>query len=166
MKKILIVMSMTFSLVITLIAQSGGGFSIPQSVISNGGARATNGPFEITGTVGQIVTATSSGANFEARSGFWQQTFVPTAAGVTVAGHVRTHDGRGLSGAIVMLTKSDGTIVSTRSASFGAFRFDGLAAGETVTIAVVSRRFQFPTRVIALADSIDGLELTAFGETP
>lgn len=85
----------------------------------------------------------------------------PTAANVSLSGRVLTSDGRGLSNAVVTLTKADGTVVSTRSTSFGAFLFSDLAAGETVVVSVISRKFTFTPRVVEITDDVANFDLTA-----
>jgi hypothetical protein len=54
-------------------AQSGGDFTITQSVVAGGGGPSVNGPFEVTGTAGQhdATTATSAGGLFRLDGGFW-----------------------------------------------------------------------------------------------
>lgn len=145
-------------------AQSNGPFSITSSVISNGGGRSVNGPFEVTGTIAQPLTQTSAGPPFQVNSGFWQPAFTPTAAGVTIAGSVRTSDGRGLSNATVIVVDQNGAVRSARTGTFGFYRIVGLTSGQTVTVTVTSRKFQFPTRVVVLADNLDAFDLTAVGD--
>jgi hypothetical protein len=55
-------------------AQSGGSFNLPQTIIAGGGGRSTGGNNEITGTIGQGVTAQSSGGSFAIQGGFWPGT--------------------------------------------------------------------------------------------
>lgn len=52
-------------------AQNGGSYSITQSVIPGGGGTSTNGTTSVTGSVGQAVTATSSGGSYTVSGGFW-----------------------------------------------------------------------------------------------
>ncbi|MBS1792210.1 MAG: carboxypeptidase regulatory-like domain-containing protein [Acidobacteria bacterium] len=87
----------------------------------------------------------------------------PTAAGVTVAGRVALASGSGVPNAIVYLTAPDGPIRQTRTSSFGYFRFDDVAAGQTVVVSVQSKRGNFAPQVLSLADSITDLSFVAPG---
>lgn len=78
----------------------------------------------------------------------------PTAAGVTVAGRVATMEGMGLRNAVVSLTDGDGRTVSTRTGSFGYYRFEGIRAGQAVVITVFSRHYQFAPRVLTINDDL------------
>jgi SdrD B-like domain/Carboxypeptidase regulatory-like domain len=87
----------------------------------------------------------------------------PTAADVSVEGQVLTADGRGIRNAKVTLVQADGTVDSTLTTSFGYYRFDGIPAGQSVTLAVSARRFGFanPTRVLNMADSFANVDFIA-----
>jgi CSLREA domain-containing protein len=80
----------------------------------------------------------------------------PTAALVSVTGRVLTGSG-GLSNAIVVLTDAVGNTRTTTTGSFGYYRFDNLAAGQTVVVSVVSKRFQFTPQVVSVNDNIADL---------
>ena len=63
--------------------QSGGTFTITQSVIANGGGTSGGSTFSVTGTTGQSLAGTlSNGAPFNVRGGFWQNS---SSSNVTVA---------------------------------------------------------------------------------
>ena len=81
----------------------------------------------------------------------------PTAANVSISGRVFSPYNRGLSNAVVTLTDSNGQIRTTRTSSFGYFRFDEIEAGQTVIIGVRSKRFQFDSQVVAVNEQLDGL---------
>jgi len=88
---------------------------------------------------------------------------VPTAANASVAGKVKTNDGRGLTNAIVTLTDSNGNTRSVRTSSFGSYRFNEVAVGETYTISVVAKRFQFTPQIVSVNDNVTDLDFTANG---
>ncbi|MBS1797652.1 MAG: carboxypeptidase regulatory-like domain-containing protein [Acidobacteria bacterium] len=93
--------------------------------------------------------------------GMWQiPVFAPTAANVSIAGRILAPDGRGLSNAIVALTNADGQSISVRSNSFGHYRFDELASGQTVTVNVSSKGYVFDPQVINLSDNLEDLNFT------
>lgn len=84
----------------------------------------------------------------------------PTAAEVEVSGRVITSEGRGLSSAIVTLTDSKGNRRVTLTGRRGQFTFNGIESGQSVTISVRSRRFQFAPRIVDLNDSVTDLEFS------
>ncbi len=87
--------------------------------------------------------------------------FVPTAANVPVSGMVTDADGRMISRVIVTLTDSTGQTRSAQTNTFGYFRFDGIAAGQTYTINGQAKGYSFVPQVISIEDEITGLNLTA-----
>ena len=149
-------------LVLSIAAQSqtGGNFTITQSVVaSGGGQQIIGGAFSLDGTIGQPVAGTNpANGAFSTRSGFWQLSFAPTAAGVSVSGRILTADGIGVRNAIVSVTLANGEVLITRSSSFGYYRFDDLEAGQTIVVSVISKRFQFAPQVLTLNESIAELD--------
>jgi len=144
-------------------AQSGGQFSITQSVIAGGGTGpSSGGTYEVNGTAGQPAAGGSySGLPYSFRSGFWQMDLSPSASLVSVAGRVRTADGRGIRNAIVTLSRSGEQIRIARSGSFGYFQIDDVEVGQTYIITVGSKLYTFAPQVIVLTDSIGDIELVA-----
>ncbi|MBS1797330.1 MAG: carboxypeptidase regulatory-like domain-containing protein, partial [Acidobacteria bacterium] len=88
----------------------------------------------------------------------------PTAASVSIGGRVLTAEGAGLRNAVVYLTKANGETVSTRTTTFGYYRFDELTVGQTVVIEVNSKRYQFTPQVITVADNAADIDFIAGGE--
>ena len=142
---------------------TGGTFSLDQSVIAGGGGQnAAGGTFSLDGTIGQAVAGTANNSPFAVQSGFFNAAPVaPTAASVSVAGKVITDDGRGLRNARVTLTDARGETRIVTTTSFGSYRFDDVAAGQTYIISVVSKRFQFAPQVVFVGEEITGLDFTA-----
>ncbi len=85
----------------------------------------------------------------------------PTAATVSVSGRVLSSGRRGVSGAVVHLTKQNGEIQITRTNSFGYYTFKDIAVGETYIINVYSKRYQFNPQVVSLTEDLSGLNFTA-----
>ncbi len=85
----------------------------------------------------------------------------PTAATVSVSGRVLSYGRRGVSGAVVHLTKQNGEIQITRTNSFGYYSFKDIAVGETYIINVYSKRYQFNPQVVSLTEDLNGLNFTA-----
>ena len=85
----------------------------------------------------------------------------PTAANVTVSGRVQTPDGRGLTNAIVTMTDANGNDRSSRTSSFGYFRFDDIEVGQTYILQVVSKRFTFTPQVVTIQDEATEINFIA-----
>ena len=67
----------------------------------------------------------------------------PTAAAVSVSGRVTTESGRGIRSVIVTMTDMHGNVRTATSTSFGYYRFENVAAGETYIFAARGKRFFF-----------------------
>jgi hypothetical protein len=86
------------------------------------------------------------------------------SSNATISGRVLSQDGRGVRNAQVMLTNSSGAVVQTSSGPRGTFQFGNLTMGETYTLTVVSRRFAFQPRSVAITDSaMMGIDLIGEG---
>lgn len=86
---------------------------------------------------------------------------VTTAASVSVSGRVITSSRRGLANAVVYLTDSGGNTRTARTTSFGYYRFNDIAAGQTVTVTVVSKVYQFAPKVLNLNEEVTQLNFLA-----
>jgi hypothetical protein len=85
----------------------------------------------------------------------------PTAASVSISGRLFAPNGRGVTNAEVRLTNSNGVTGTTRSGTFGYFKFDDVTAGEIVVISVNSKRFTFAPVTINVEDGIDNVNMFA-----
>ena len=146
-------------------AQSGGAFGITQSVIAGGGATSTDAGnvFSIIGTVGQPNAGdSSSGDEFNLKSGFWTSALAPTAAGAVVSGRVTVGLDVGIHGAV--LTLIGGTTPKTsRTNNFGYFSFEDIEVGRTYLLSVEHKRYGFsqPTIVFTLVEDLTGISFEA-----
>ncbi|MBS1794268.1 MAG: carboxypeptidase regulatory-like domain-containing protein [Acidobacteria bacterium] len=84
----------------------------------------------------------------------------PTAATVPAGGRVTDENGRGVAGAIVTVTGAAGQNLSVRTNSFGVYRFEQLAAGESYVFNVRSKGYGFAPQVVFLADERGDLDFT------
>jgi hypothetical protein len=84
-----------------------------------------------------------------------------TAASVSISGRVLTSNRRGLSSALVYLTDSEGNTRTARTSSFGYYRFNDISAGQSVTVTVVSKRYQFALQVVNVNEEMSGLNFLA-----
>lgn len=85
----------------------------------------------------------------------------PSAASVSISGRVFAPDGRGVRNARVTLTDAQGNTRTVLTASFGYYRFEEVAVGETYVVAVRSKRFQFAPQVVSVSDELTELNFTA-----
>lgn len=85
---------------------------------------------------------------------------ITTAASVTIGGRALTVSGRGIPNTIVTLTDSQGQTRTVLTSSFGYFRFTDVAAGETYSISVFSKKYAFaePNRIISPLDNLEDLQ--------
>jgi hypothetical protein len=67
----------------------------------------------------------------------------PTSASVTVLGKVRNNQGRGIRNVLITMTDANGNERQTQTTAFGYYKFESVAARETVTITAKARRFKF-----------------------
>lgn len=67
----------------------------------------------------------------------------PTAATVSVSGRVLSSQGRGIRNVTITMTDAQGNERTARTTGFGYYRFDEVAAGETVTLTAKARRYRF-----------------------
>ena len=112
-------------------AQTGGNYTITQSVIAGGGGTSSSGnTFSVTGTAGQAAAgAVSSGGDFSLAGGFW--TAAP-AGTIVIRGNI-TKNGSALQGATITLSGSASG--STTTDGSGYYEFTGLLINGTYTVA-------------------------------
>jgi hypothetical protein len=85
----------------------------------------------------------------------------PTAASVSVSGRVLSSFGRGVSNAQVSLTGQNGAARTARTNSFGYYRFDDIAAGQTSVFSVSHKRYQFAPRVVTINEELGNFDFAA-----
>lgn len=145
------------------IAQSGGQYEIETSIIASGGG-SFGGQFGLADAAGQSIAGNrTQGGPFSVQSGFWSSNLAPTAAPVSLSGQVRDAAGRGLPGAMVILSDPEGNVAGAVTSSFGNFRFEGLLAGGFYILSVSAKGMSFiePVIFVNAFENIDGLEFIA-----
>ena len=144
---------------VNLAAQTGGTFSITQSVIASGGGQASGGTFNVTGTTGQALAGTlSNGAPFNVRGGFWQNS---ASSNVSISGRLLTIGGRGVRNAMVNLIDPISGTQQVLTGPLGAYHFNNVVPGRTYTISIMSRRFLFTPQIISVPDALTGIDFIA-----
>ena len=86
---------------------------------------------------------------------------IPSAANVSVGGRVLTNEGESLRNANVYLTDSLGNTRKAQTGAFGNFAFEGIEAGQTVTIFVAAKRYRFEARIVQVNDNVTDIALVA-----
>lgn len=145
------------------IAQSGGQYEIETSIIASGGG-SFGGQFGLADAAGQSLAGNrTQGGPFSVQSGFWTSNLAPTAAPVTLSGRVRDSAGRGLPGAMVILSDPEGNVAGAVTSSFGNFCFEGVPAGGFYILSVSAKgtSFKEPVIVVNAFENIDDLEFIA-----
>ena len=89
------------------------------------------------------------------------QGLAPTAANVSVGGRVTVGKGSGLLNATVQIILADGETRTTRTGSFGYFSFDGIQAGQTVIVSIISKKYSFAPQVVSVAEDLTELNFIA-----
>jgi len=100
-------------------------------------------------------TATVDIGAFEAPSA------APTAGTVSVSGRVVTVQGRGIRNVVITMTDSNGNTRTATSTSFGYYRFEEVAAGQTAIVTIASKRFRFAPLVLNIYDEVTELNFVA-----
>jgi hypothetical protein len=87
----------------------------------------------------------------------------PTAASVSVSGRVTTTSGRGIRNVVITMTDSNGNTRTATTTSFGYFRLDDVAAGETYIFAARGKRFSFGqnTQVHSITEDTSNINFIA-----
>ncbi len=111
----------------------------------------TPAPIEVSNTAAQAVPTTFQDGNVNIAG--------PTAAPATVKGKVITNRGRGVSRAIVQLTKGDGRIVQAMTNQFGYFRFNEVEVGEAYTISVRHKRYRSQSQFVQVNGDVEDLTI-------
>ena len=102
---------------------------------------------------GQMISATIAPPTCSSGSG----ACVLTAASAIVSGRVVTADGRGVKRAVVALFDGTGRQFTTRTNSFGFFRFDGVPVGDSYILSASAHGLAFQSKVVEINTSVTDL---------
>jgi hypothetical protein len=112
-------------------------------------------------------TLVANGNSFDAGNNLNWTGFSVTAADVSLSGRVVSAEGRGITNAVISVSGvSLASPIFVTAGRNGAYRFDGLQAGETYAVTVYARRFSFgqASRIITLNDDLTGVDF--IGRSP
>ncbi|MBV9241734.1 MAG: carboxypeptidase regulatory-like domain-containing protein, partial [Acidobacteria bacterium] len=84
----------------------------------------------------------------------------PTAAKVTVSGHVLAAGGAGLRNATVTMIDGNGVTRRFITNAFGYYQFDDVTTGQSYVLGVESRRFTYASRAIVVTDTLADVDFT------
>lgn len=109
-----------------------------------------------------VYNGTNSGNN-GANWVFDPSCFAPTSANVSLSGKVLNAEGNGIANVRVILTDTNGLSRAAVTNSFGNYRFDEVAAGQTVTVSVNSKKFVFanPIQIFNVSENANDINFTA-----
>lgn len=143
---------------VTIELSTDGGASYPTTIASN---VANTGSFTwtIPNTVTQQARVRVREYDFVAPLGISSANFgiglAPTAANASVSGRVAGAGGRGISGARVNLTDSNGNEQLTQSNAFGYFRFQDVPVGTTYFVSVKHKQYRFLPQTLNLNEAVE-----------
>jgi len=127
----------------------------PNAVVSLDGLPTQSGIFDFS------ITTTSGGNSVVTD---YRLNVIPTtSANASVSGRVFTNEGNALRNAAVLLTDANGNTRTVKTGSFGIYRIDELAVGQTYLIQIVSKKFTFAPQTVFLTDNLTDLNFTAQG---
>ena len=132
--------------------------ALPQGLSLNSGTGILTGAATQNGTFYFTVKATDAADNFSGVQAYILIVNAPTAASVSISGRVLTPDGHGLQNARLTLTDVYGNTRTAAASSFGYYRFEDIAAGETYVVSIQSRRYQFTPQIVNVASQIENLD--------
>ena len=109
-----------------------------------------------------VYNGTNSGNN-GANWVFDPSCFAPTSANISIGGKVLNANGKGIANVRVVLTDTNGLARVAVTNAFGNYKFDEVAAGQTVTLSVNSKKFTFvnPTQVLNVSENANDVNFTA-----
>jgi len=96
-----------------------------------------------------------------------QLSCLTTAATVTVSGRVTTAQGRGIRNVVITMFDSSGNTRTAISTTFGYYRFEEVAAGETYIFTARGKRFSFEqtTQVHMILEDTNNIDFLAYNQS-
>lgn len=87
----------------------------------------------------------------------------PTAATVTIGGRITNSRGRGILRVRVLMVDSNGTARAATTNSFGYYRFNDVAVGQTITVSIVRQKHVFDnnTQILNVVDDNNEVNFVA-----
>lgn len=92
-----------------------------------------------------------------------QQVAGPTAANVNIQGRVLTETGRAVSKAMITLVEPNGNVRYAMTSPFGYYRFLEIPSGETYTLNISHKNFEFEPSVFVITLNEEITDLVIIG---
>lgn len=87
--------------------------------------------------------------------------FAPTAAAVPVSGKVLTTKGTGIARALITMTDDRGNTFTTRTNTFGFYKFENVAAGQSYVFSITSKNYNFEQQIVPVLETVSELNFYA-----
>lgn len=121
---------------------------------------------DVSGQSGTPIITVYNGTNSGNNGANWVfngSCFIPTSANVSVGGKVLNAAGNGIANVRIILIDAQGNSRVAVSNSFGNYKFDEVAAGQTVTLSVNSKKFTFTnsTQTLNVSENAVDINFTA-----
>ena len=142
----------------SVLAQTGGGFSLEQSVIGNGGWRSDGGVFTVLGTMGQSNSgSTAAGGPFNLIDGLWAiENQSPSAPFVRISGTVTRANGPGIPHVLVTIKNlTTNQTFTIFTGAQGVYELDHVPTGANYLITLSRQELQFEPESLVVFISQD-----------
>jgi len=148
--------------------QAGGGFSLEQNVIGNGGWRSDGGNFTVLGTMGQSNAGSiAAGGFFNLIDGLWAIEHQSPSSPFVKIGGVVTHAGGAPGIPRVLVTIKNRTTnqsYQTYTGAHGVYELEQIPSGANYEITLSHNHFQFATAVIFIDHDRDDVNFASLQE--
>lgn len=121
---------------------------------------------DVSGQTGTPIITVYSGTNSGNNGTNWifdPSCAAPTASNAVISGSVLSANGSGIPNAVILLTDASGQSRAVSTNSFGLYKFENVAAGQTIVLTVKAKQFVFsnPTRIISVSDDVSNADFIA-----
>jgi len=156
MTKALLGLILILMIVASAWAQSGGGFSLEQNVIGNGGWRSDGGSFTVLGTMGQSNSGSvAAGGLYNLIDGLWSiENQSANGPFVKISGTVTKQNGPGIPRVVITIKNlTTNQTYETNTEAHGVYEFEKIPGGANYQITLSRNHFQFdPNPIVIFID--------------
>ena len=135
--------------------------NLPSGLTLDAGSGILFGTPDESGTFNFTLKVTDAADGSAGAQAYTLVILAPNAASVRIGGRVFTPDGRSLRNARVTLINSNGAGRTVITSTFGYYRFDGVAAGQTVIVTVTSKLYSFEPQIVSVSEDLEDLNFSA-----